>query len=163
MRRRILTAAAPLAAVLLVGGCSGSANTGTPEGAGSKTTLTASGSPASPTSSPSAGGASAPGLEYPEKAQALVPETSGAGNKNLPEFTPAEETYTIYADCTGKGSVTVTDRDNPDGEPHPIACDDVPTVGVIHTETVPQRLTVKVTGGAAQWVIAIVAGDQRPV
>ncbi|MGW1296233.1 hypothetical protein [Streptomyces sp. NPDC002533] len=158
MRRRILTAAVPLTVVLLVGGCSGSADTGAPEGAGSKTSPTA-GEPAA--SSP--GSTSAPALEYPEKAQALVPETSGAGNKNLPAFTPAEETYTIYADCTGKGSVSLVDRDNPDGEPHPISCDDVPTVGVIHTEAVPQRLMVKVTGGAAQWAIAIVSGDKRPV
>ncbi|MEU3205745.1 hypothetical protein ABZ702_18065 [Streptomyces cyaneofuscatus] len=162
MRRRILTAVAPLAAVLLVGGCSGSADTGSPEGAGSKTSPAASEPAASPAPPSSPGGTSAPALEYPEKAQALVPETSGAGDKNLPAFTPAEETYTIYADCTGKGSVSLVDRDNPDGKPHPISCDDVPTVGVIHTEAVPQRLMVKVTGGAAQWAIAILSGDKQP-
>ncbi|MFF0504006.1 hypothetical protein ACFYUH_10465 [Streptomyces fimicarius] len=161
MRRRIL-AAAPLTAVLLVCGCSGPTDTGSPEAVGPTAPVTASGSPTRPAPSPSEGGTSAPELDYPEKAQALIPETSGAGSKKLPAFTPAGETYTIYADCTGKGSVAIVDRDNPDGEPHPIGCDDVPTVGVIHTETVPQHLTVKVTDGAAQWVIAIVEGDQRP-
>ncbi|MFB8102391.1 MULTISPECIES: hypothetical protein [Streptomyces] len=91
------------------------------------------------------------------------PETSGAGDENLPAFTPAEETYTLYADCTGKGSVSLVDRDDPDGKPHPISCDDVPTVGVVHTEAVPQRLMAKVTGGAAQWAIVIVPGAMRAV
>ncbi|NEC20398.1 hypothetical protein [Streptomyces parvus] len=163
MRRRILTTAVSLTAALLVGGCSGSADTAAPGGAGSKTSPTAGEPAASPASPSSPGSASAPALEYPEKAQALVPETSGAGSKNLPAFTPTEESYTVYADCTGKGSVSLVDRDDPDGEPHPISCDDVPTVGVIHTEAVPQHLMVKVTGGAAQWAIAIVSGDKRPV
>ncbi|SCD53706.1 hypothetical protein [Streptomyces sp. ScaeMP-e83] len=116
MRRRLLTAAAaPLAAVLLAAGCSGSADT--PADADPKTPPTAG----EPTA--------APALEYPAKARALVPETSGAGSRNLPVFTPDEETYTLYADCTGKGAVTLVDWDDPDGEPHPIVCDGVSTVG----------------------------------
>ncbi|ARF74442.1 hypothetical protein B7C62_21055 [Kitasatospora albolonga] len=164
MRRRVL-AAAPLTAVLLISGCTGSADTGTPEGSGRPASPTASEPAASQPPSPSqpapSDGTAAPRLVVPGKAPSLVPETSGSGNKDLPAFTPAEEIYTIYAGCSGNGSVTLVDRDNPGGEPHAIVCNDVQTVGVIHTEIEPQRLSVRVTGGATEWKIAVVSGDTR--
>lgn len=156
MHRRLLTAA-PLAAILLISGCSGPANTDTSE----KSHPPASAGDPAPSTSPK--GSAAPSLDYPKKVPALVSETSGTGNRKLPAFTPDEEIYTIYADCTGEGSVSLMDRDNPEGEPHAIACDDAPTVGVIHAEAVPQHLAVEVTGGTAQWAIVIVTGDQRSV
>ncbi|MEV4877432.1 hypothetical protein [Streptomyces cyaneofuscatus] len=161
MRRRIL-AVTPLAAILVIGGCTNSGDTGTSDEAGRKPSPTASMPAMSTAQASPSGGTSELELVIPGKAQVLVPETSGSGDKDLPAFTPSEEIYTVYAGCRGKGSVTLLDRDNPDGERHSIVCNDVQTVGVIHTEIEPQRLTVHVTGGSARWKVAVVSGDNRP-
>ncbi|MFI8088546.1 hypothetical protein ACIF9R_09520 [Streptomyces sp. NPDC086080] len=78
----------------------------------------------------------------------------------MPEFTPSEQAYTVYAGCSGKGEVAIVDRAG-DGKRHPVACDGARTVGVIHTPKEPQRLAIRVTGGTATWKISIVSGSQQ--
>jgi hypothetical protein len=151
LRRYIPAAAA--AAIFLVGGCTGSADTDSPGGESQKT-------PAASTSSQQADATQPPVLEVPKNAEVLVTETTGTGNKNLREFTPSEEAYTVYASCSGKGKVTIIDRDGR-GEPHLVACDGVRTVGVIHTETKPQHLTIQVTDGTSNWKVAVVSGSHE--
>ncbi|WP_435601544.1 hypothetical protein [Streptomyces sp. C10-9-1] len=150
MRRHLLVAAA--ATALLVGGCTGGAEESPPPHPG-PTTSSAPPSP-EPTATP-------PSLDVPDDARVLVPETADGEDRHLPDFTPDQDVYTIYASCTGTGEVAIADQDD-EGSPHPVACDGVRTVGTVHTERTPQRLMVQVSGGAAHWRVAIVSGDQQP-
>ncbi|MFP3991414.1 hypothetical protein U9R90_28895 [Streptomyces sp. E11-3] len=87
----------------------------------------------------------------------LIPETSGRTTLKLPEFTPDQEVYTYYASCTGEARVEIVYRG--DADPDSVACDGVPTIGLVHTEIRPHQLTVRVTGGTAAWRLAVVSGD----
>ncbi|CAL9511050.1 hypothetical protein [Streptomyces sp. enrichment culture] len=116
-------------------------------------------------SGPSADAAQPPELEVPDGAEVLVAETVGAGNRDLPDFTPADPAYTVYAGCTGPGEVTLVDRGGR-GSSRRLACDGVPVVGIVHTggsvhtRGEPQRLAMRVTGGASTWRVAVVSGEQ---
>ncbi|MEU0578656.1 hypothetical protein ABZ465_15450 [Streptomyces griseoincarnatus] len=90
----------------------------------------------------------------------LLPETSGTGSEQLPRFIPPERVYTVYADCSGTGTVTVVDR-SADGGRHPVRCNGVATVGVVHTPREPQHLAVQVTEGPATWRLSVVSGAQE--
>ncbi|MFJ8692999.1 hypothetical protein [Streptomyces roseolilacinus] len=151
MRRFTLTAAAA-AILLLVGGCTDKSEDSRLE----KPSPTNTPAPTehTPTTTP-------PSLDLPNGARILVPETAGNGDLDLPEFTPDEGVYTVFASCVGKGKVKIVDRDDV-GNPHPVACDGVRTVGAIHTEKKPQRLKVQVTEGTSDWQIAVVSGDRQP-
>ncbi|MEU1923829.1 hypothetical protein AB0H23_31090 [Streptomyces albogriseolus] len=150
LRRTTLTAAA-LATLFLAGGCSDEPEANRP----SPTTATASaGKPAqAPATQP-------PSLDLPENAWTLVAETTGNRNQELPEFAPQEGAYTLYATCEGKGEVSIVDRDS--GNPHPVTCNGVHTVGVVHDDAKPQHLTVQVTGGPSLWKVAVVSGNHQP-
>ncbi|MEU0769507.1 hypothetical protein [Streptomyces albogriseolus] len=150
MRPTTLTAAA-VATLFLAGGCSDEPEAKRP----SPTAATASaGKPAqTPATQP-------PGLDLPENARTLVAETTGDKTQKLPEFTPQEGAYTLYATCEGKGKVSIADRDS--GNPHLVTCNGVHTVGVVHDDTKPQHLTVRVTGGTSVWRIAVVSGNHQP-
>ncbi|MFJ1982065.1 hypothetical protein [Streptomyces albogriseolus] len=150
MRRTTLTAAA-LATLFLAGGCSDEPEAKRP----SPTAATASAG--KPTYAPAT---QLPSLYLPKDAQMLVAETSGNRNQELPEFTPQEGTYTLYATCEGKGEVSIVDRDS--GNPHPVTCNGVHTVGVVHDDAKPQHLTVQVTGGPSLWKVAVVSGNHQP-
>lgn len=63
------------------------------------------------------------------------------------------------ASCSGKGKVTIVDRDEKDDEPKPVAGDGARTVGVIHTEKKPQRLKIVVDGAPSQWTAAVISGN----
>ncbi|MEY9809859.1 hypothetical protein [Streptomyces albogriseolus] len=147
LRRTTLTAAA-LATLFLAGGCSDEPEANRP----SPTAPTASAS--KPTHAPAT---QPPSLDLPENARTLVAETTGNRNQELPEFTPQEGAYTLYATCEGKGEVSIVDRDS--GNPHPVTCNGVHTVGVVHDDAKPQHLTVQVTGGPSIWKVAVVSGN----
>ncbi|MEU3949848.1 hypothetical protein [Streptomyces sp. NPDC029526] len=144
-------------ACLLLGGC-----TGSPDTAASSPRET--GSPDTTVSSPLPSGApaeapDAPRLEVPAGARMLVAETGGSGSRDLPTFTPPDKVYTVYAECTGPGEVTLVDRDGA-GTPHRVLCDGAGIEGVVHTDGEPQRLAMRVTGGASTWKVAVVSGEQ---
>ncbi|MFV2118723.1 hypothetical protein ACE14D_09845 [Streptomyces sp. Act-28] len=151
MRRFTLTAAAA-ATLLLVGGCTDESEHSRPEKPGP--TNTSAPTKRTPTTTP-------PSLDLPNGARILVPETAGNGDRDLPEFTPDEDVYTVFASCVGKGKVKIVDQDDV-GNPHPVACDGVRTVGAVHTDKKPQHLKVQVTEGTSAWQIAVVSGDRRP-
>ncbi|MGA5114675.1 hypothetical protein [Streptomyces pseudogriseolus] len=69
----------------------------------------------------------------PENARTLVVETTGDKNQELPECTPQEGAYTLYATCEGKGKVSIVDRDSTN--PHPVTRNRVHTVGVVYEDT----------------------------
>ncbi|WP_432057643.1 hypothetical protein [Streptomyces sp. bgisy022] len=149
MRRTLCTAAA-LATLFLAGGCSDEPEAKRP----SPTAPTASAG--RPTPAPAT---QPPSFELPENARTLVAETTGDTDRNLPAFTPQEGAYTLYATCEGKGKVSIMDRDS--STPHPVTCDGVHTVGVVHGDKKPQHLTVQVTGGTSVWRIAVVSGNHQ--
>ncbi|MFD0212439.1 hypothetical protein ACFVH9_25855 [Streptomyces hirsutus] len=66
--------------------------------------------------------------------------------------------YTVYARCSGKGTVQLVDRVN-GSEPHSISCDGVRTVGHVFTDAKWQALKVRVTDGNPSWTIAVVSGE----
>ncbi|MEV5936275.1 hypothetical protein AB0L56_26955 [Streptomyces sp. NPDC052079] len=66
--------------------------------------------------------------------------------------------YTIYARCSGKGTVQVVDLANGD-EPSLISCDGARTVGRVHTDEKRQALRVTVSDGNPSWRIAVVSGE----
>lgn len=150
--RRCLAAATVAATFFLAGGCTDPAGT-EPPARGSRNTPSADRSGRQATTA-------LPELDVPENARVLVAETVGTGSADLPGFTPSEEAYTVYADCSGRGQVALVDRDG-EGQARPIACDGAGTVGVIHTDRKPQHLAIRVTGGAADWKISVVPGDHH--
>ncbi|KOT37100.1 hypothetical protein ADK41_21225 [Streptomyces caelestis] len=152
MRRSTLTAAA-LATLFLAAGCSDE-----PESEAKRPSPTApTASSTKPTQAPAT---QPPSLDLPKNAQTLVPETTGNKDQELPEFTPQEGAYTLYATCEGKGKMLIVDRDS--SNPHPVTCNGVHTVGVVHEDKKPQHLTVQVTGGTSVWRIAVVSGNHQP-
>lgn len=150
--RRCPTAAAAALVVFFLGGCTDSADTD-PSARASRTPSTKPTTPRTVAPQP-------PDLEVPQTARVLVPETSGTADAELPEFTPSEQAYTVYAGCSGNGEVTIVDLTGA-GKPHPVACDGVRTVGVIHTPEEAQRLAIRVTGGTATWKISIISGSRH--
>lgn len=149
MRRSTLTVAA-VATLFLVGGCSDEPEAKRP-------------SPAGPTASsgqpPRTPAAQPPSLDLPENAQILVAETTGNKDQELPEFTPEEDTYTVYAACDGKGKVSIVNRDSSNARP--VACGGVPTMGIIHAEKKAQHLKIQVVGRTSVWKIAVISGNHR--
>ncbi|MEU2248499.1 hypothetical protein [Streptomyces sp. NPDC019224] len=141
---RHLPVVAVTTAVLLAAGCDSGPDHAPPQ----RTS-------AVPRSSPGAGG-----LELPAHAHLLVPETAGDSDLALRRFTPEQGTYTIYARCTGKGSVTIVDEDRPEEEPNRVACNGVVTVGRVYSEVEAQSLRMRVRGGAATWRVAVVNGER---
>lgn len=150
MRRSTLTAAA-LATLFLVGGCSDEPEAKPPAPTGP--TASSDRTARTPTAQP-------PSLDLPENAQILVAETTGTKDQELPEFTPEEGAYTLYAACEGKGKVSIVDRDS--SNPHPVACGGVPTMGVIYVEKKAQHLKIQVAGGTPVWKIAVISGNHQP-
>ncbi|MFF5336807.1 hypothetical protein [Streptomyces sp. NPDC013181] len=104
---------------------------------------------------------SAAGLQLPAHAHVLVPETTGSSDLDLKRFAPDQDSYTIYARCTGSGKVTIVDRDRPDLDPSRVSCGGVDTVGLVYSDTKPQALGVRVRGGEATWTVAVVAGARE--
>ncbi|MFJ2948486.1 hypothetical protein ACIO8H_12700 [Streptomyces sp. NPDC087226] len=150
MRRSVLTAAA-LAVLFLAGGCSDEPEVKRP----SPTAPTASSS--KPTPAPAT---QPPLLDLPRSAQTLVAETTGDKDRELPEFTPEEGAYTLYAVCEGEGEVSIVDRDS--SNPRPVTCNGVHTVGVVYEDKKPQHLKIQVTGGTSIWRIAVISGNHQP-
>ncbi|MFD5497903.1 hypothetical protein ACFWOL_26600 [Streptomyces sp. NPDC058442] len=140
-----------MATLLLVGGCSDEPEAKRPSPAGP----TASSD--QPTRTPAT---PPPSLDLPKNAQFLVAETTGNRDQELPEFTPQEGAYTLYAACEGKGKVSIVDRDSTN--PHPVKCGGVPTVGVIHVDKKTQHLKIQVVGGTSTWKIAVISGNHQP-
>lgn len=101
-----------------------------------------------------------PALTVPRAADVLLSETSGTGSDQLPRLTPPEKAYTVYADCSGTGTVTVVDRSAGGGR-HPVRCNGVATVGVVHTPREPPHLAVQVREGPATWRLTVVWGAQE--
>ncbi|MCI3153774.1 MULTISPECIES: hypothetical protein [Streptomyces] len=143
MRRCSPAAVSAAAAALLLTGCTGA---DAPERAD--------------TPAPTGPAASQPALAVPRAAEVLLPETSGTAGEQLPRFTPPEEAYTLYADCTGTGTVTIVDRSAGGGR-HLVRCNGVTTVGVVHTPREAQHLAVQVTKGPATWRLTVVSGVQK--
>jgi hypothetical protein len=88
-----------------------------------------------------------------------MPVTKGEGNTDLPVFKPETDVYTIYATCTGKGRMTLVDRDAPGDDPSKIGCNGPATVGRIYTDVIPQKLAVRTHGGTVNWTLAVVSGE----
>ncbi|MEU3047626.1 hypothetical protein ABZ705_14085 [Streptomyces sp. NPDC006984] len=149
MRRYTLIVAA-VAASFLIGGCSGEPGAKGPDPAGPTA------SPDRPSRTP---GTPPPGLDLPGNAQVLVPETTGDTDRDLPAFTPEEGVYTIYARCEGRGKVSIVRRDS--SKPHPVACNDVLTVGLVYVEKKAQHIRIQVAGGTATWNVAVVSGNHQ--
>ncbi|MBG0854652.1 hypothetical protein I2W78_23110 [Streptomyces spinoverrucosus] len=107
----------------------------------------------------SGAGATQSALDLPADAEILIPETRGGGSTDLPVFKPETDVYTIYATCTGKGRMTIVDRNNPGDDPSKIGCNGPITVGRVFTEITTQKLSVQIRGGTANWTLAVVSGE----
>ncbi|GAA0654423.1 hypothetical protein GCM10009535_36400 [Streptomyces thermocarboxydovorans] len=101
-----------------------------------------------------------PELTLPRGAKVLVPVTTGMGSADLPAFKPPTDVYTVYATCSGKGRMSIVDRDDAKGEPSKIGCNGPLTVGRVYTDITVQKLAVRIDGAGAKWKVAIVAGEQ---
>lgn len=152
MRRRTVAAATALTTALMAGGCSASTDSSDSAKETSRTPV------ASTTPSSEAPESRESSLGLPEGAKVLVPEVSGNSDQELRKFTLSGDVYTVYARCSGKGTVQLVDRVN-GSEPHSISCDGVRTVGHVFTDTKRQALKVRVTDGNPSWTIAVVSGE----
>ncbi len=150
MRRYPLIVAA-VAALFLVGGCSDESEAKRPDPAGP--TASSDRPSRTPVAQPS-------GLDLPENVRILVAETTGDDDRDLPGFTPEDGAYTVYAACEGEGEVSIVGRDS--SKPHPVACNGVPTVGVVYVEKKAQHIRIQVAGGAPAWKVAVVSGNHQP-
>src|SRR5690606_2854770 len=59
----------------------------------------------------------------------------------------------------GRGKVSIVRRDS--RKPHPVACNDVLTVGLVYVEKKTQHIRIKVAGGTAAWKVAVVSGNHQ--
>ncbi|GAA1418418.1 hypothetical protein GCM10009601_13900 [Streptomyces thermospinosisporus] len=75
-----------------------------------------------------------PELSLPRGAQILVPVTEGTGPADLPAFTPPTDVYSVYATCSGKGTMSIVHRDDAEGGPSKIGCNGPLTIGRVHTD-----------------------------
>ncbi|MFF3689445.1 hypothetical protein [Streptomyces sp. NPDC002187] len=100
-----------------------------------------------------------PNLDLPKAAKVLVPLTKGTGSRDIPDFKPVKDVYTVHATCSGKGEMTIVDRTNPDDEPSKIGCDGPITIGRVYTDITTQKLSVRIQGGTVNWTLAIVSGE----
>ncbi|GAA2236161.1 hypothetical protein [Streptomyces indiaensis] len=143
--------------LLLTTACSGTSD-------GDETSPPASAAPSATGSSSSLGAApSSPAtpraFDLPAKAKILVPVTTGEGSTDLPVFKPESDVYTVYVNCTGKGTMTLVDRNAPDDDPSKIGCNGPTTHGRIYTDVVPQKLAVRTDGGTVHWTLAVISGE----
>ncbi|MGW7262619.1 hypothetical protein [Streptomyces sp. NPDC054842] len=146
---------AGLLVLLLTAGCSG---TGKGDGAepaphgAQSSTESSSGSETDdrPSGTPSA-------FELPAGAKVLVPTTQGTGDADLPAFKPETDVYTVYATCTGGGSMSIAHRDAPQEDATRIRCGGPETIGQVYTDSVTEKLSVQ-TKGAVNWTLAVVSG-----
>lgn len=98
-------------------------------------------------------------LDLPENAEVLVAETSGTSDRDLKEFKPSKGVYTIYSRCSGKGKVTIVDKnDDKDGTTQ-VQCDGVVSIGRVYVDIETQRLQIRVAGDPTSWTVAVVAGE----
>ncbi|MFF3886999.1 hypothetical protein [Streptomyces sp. NPDC001914] len=98
-------------------------------------------------------------FDLPENAEVLVAETSGTSDKDLKEFKPGKGVYTIYSRCSGKGKVTIVDRDDDKDGTTLVRCDGVVSVGRVYVDIETQRLQIRVAGDPTNWTVAVVAGE----
>ncbi|MFF3312973.1 hypothetical protein [Streptomyces sp. NPDC002952] len=148
------TAAPALLVVLLTAACSGTDTSEDP------TSPDASSRPRSNSSSAHNPDAAAQRkFDLPAGAKVLVPKTKGSGDADLPGFKPETDAYTIYVTCTGKGKMTIVNRNAPKDGPTKINCNGPITIGRVYTDIVAQELSVHVKDGNANWELAVVSGE----
>ncbi|MEV8597817.1 hypothetical protein [Streptomyces sp. NPDC052012] len=106
-------------------------------------------------------GSKQPEFALPKRAKILVPVTQGTGTADLPAFKPLTDVYTVYATCSGKGKMSIADRDDAKDEPSKIGCNGPITVGRVYTDIAVQKLAVRIDGADVKWKLAIVSGEQK--
>ncbi|MEV5530827.1 hypothetical protein [Streptomyces prunicolor] len=108
----------------------------------------------SPHSSPSA--TSSPlDLKLPNRAEYLIPVTSGTKDMKLKTFTPTGDFYIVHMKCTGNGSTSIEYLGS--ANPTKITCNDPAAIGRVYADPEAQHLSIHVNGSNVRWSIAILA------
>jgi len=94
-------------------------------------------------------------LKLPEKAEYLVPVTSGMKDAKLKTFTPTGDFYIVHMKCTGDGSALIEYVGN--SNQTKVTCNDPVAIGRVYADPETQHISIHVDGSNIRWSIAILA------